>query len=403
LSHMRLADSLRDIPAVVLPGDANSLAVIWGLADAGIPAIALVHDGACPQRWSRHPVQRIHVRSDEPSDLLDGLARVAAEGAVVIPTADRHVAFMSENRSRLAERFRFVLPEPNLVAMLLDKRVEIPRMSELGIPMPRSVPVLPATPEELVATLGLPMIIKPRSFGHRSGLAFKTLVFRDLPTLARFYTANRDRLVSLVAQEVIPGPDSELWKCDCTFNLRSEMVNGFTFQKIRMSPAHFGVASLAISRSHPGVLELVAGIGKKLGYVGPMNIEFKFDARDGQFKYIEINPRLGMCNYFDAACGVNNARYAYRLALGEDLQPEPPAQRDGVLYSSFLSDITTRLGDGERPARIARHYLGLRGHDRVGAYFRWRDPLPGLAHTVTWTAARAKGVLRRARRRIQGV
>ena len=388
-------------PAIVLPGGANSLAVIWGLVDAGVPVIALVHDGDCPHRWSRFPVRRIGIRSGAAADLLDGLARLADEGGVIIPTADRHVAMLSEQEAHLREQFRLILPRPELVATLLDKRAEIPLMGELGIATPRSVAVLPTTPEEIVAAVGLPLIVKPRSFAHGSRLSFKTLVIRDQASLASFYAQNQARLDSLVAQEVVPGTDSDLWKCDCTFNLRSELVNGFTFQKIRMAPAHFGVSSLAISRSHPAVLDLVAGIGRKLGYTGPMNIEFKYDARDGQFKYIEINPRLGMCNYFDAVCGVNNAWYAYRLAMGEDLQPETPGQRDGVLYCSVLSDIATRIGDGEKPAQIARHYFRLRRHDRVGAYFRWRDPLPGLAHTTTWTVARARGALRRVSRWIQ--
>jgi len=98
---------------------------------------------------------------------------------------------------------------------------------------------------------------------------------------------------------------------------------------------------------------------------------------------------------------VNNAWYAYRRTLGEDLRPESCAQRDGVLRTSFLSDVATRIGDDEGPAQIARHYFELRGHDRVGAYSRWRDPLPGLAHTAAWTAARAKGVMRRAKHRTQ--
>ena len=42
------------------------------------------------------------------------------------------------------------------------------------------------------------------------------------------------------------------------------------------------------SEAHDSLCRLFEG----LGYVGPFNAEFKYDARDGRFKILEVNARL---------------------------------------------------------------------------------------------------------------
>jgi predicted ATP-grasp superfamily ATP-dependent carboligase len=297
---------------------------------------------------------------------------------------------IAANRQSLADRFRFSIPPADLATLLLDKRSELALIERLGFAIPKSASVLPDSPEELEAALLLPIIVKPRSFAHHHEFPFKTLVIRNRAELVEFYANRRNVLDLLVAQEVIPGEDSMLWKCDCTFNESHNIVGAFTFHKIRMVPTHFGVASLAVSVYNPNVVTIAENLGKALRYTGPANIEFKVDARDGQYKYIEINPRLGLCNFFDTSCGVNNAWYTYRLALGEDLSPEMPRQRDGKLYCSVLNDVSARWKDGEGLTRILRHYLTYWSRPRVGAFFFWRDPLPGTLYTVRF-AGRALG------------
>src|SRR5205823_482878 len=107
------------------------------------------------------------------------------------------------------------------------------------------------------------------------------------------------------------GEDEALWVCDCVFDRRSDLVAAFTFKKLGTSPPHFGVASLGVSERNEELVELVRGLGRRLGYVGPADVDFKYDWRDRQYKYLEVNPRVGMCNYFGARCGVNCVLAAY--------------------------------------------------------------------------------------------
>jgi predicted ATP-grasp superfamily ATP-dependent carboligase len=172
-------------------------------------------------------------------------------------------------------------------------------------------------------------------------------------------------------------------------------------RKIRMSPPHFGVCSFAVSASNSEVLELTARLGSRLGYTGHVSLEFKWDHRDGLYKYIELNPRLPASVALDEASGVPTVWNTYRVALGEDVEPVASRQRDGVIYLMPLDDAYNRLKDGERLGAILAHYLAWSLHRRVGPHFAWHDPLPGLVHI--WTFLRKPAVERYQRFRARRV
>ena len=98
---------------------------------------------------------------------------------------------------------------------------------------------------------------------------------------------------------------------------------------------------------------------------------------------------------FDEASGVPTVWISYRVALGHPVDPCFPSQRDGVFYVDLLSDLATRIVDGESLTGIGRHYLGLLFKRRSGQYFAWDDPLPGLLRITSVARQRTPGLVRR--------
>jgi len=389
--------------AVVLCEGPGGLGVVRALHRHGVPTIAIAQERGAPVLSSRFPRRKIRV-SATPLGTFDDrqrsvLAGLGEERPVLIPTSDRLAAFMLRYRDELAARFDFCLPDGRLVDLLNDKAEETRLIASLGIPVPRTVQALPARWSELEQALGLPMIIKPRSFEHKGCLGRKNLVLRERAELQALYERHRDDLSVLIAQEVIPGPDETLWLCSATFNQRHELVEGLVKRKIRMSPPHFGVCSFAVSASNPEVLGLAARLGSGLRYTGHAALEFKWDHRDGLYKYIELNPRTPASVALDEASGVPTVWNTYRVARGEDVVPVAPRQRDGVVYLKLPEDLYNRLKDGETPAGILRHYLGWVFHKRVGAHFAWHDPLPGVVHIWRYLSNPIAERLRRFRTR----
>ena len=185
----------------------------------------------------------------------------------------------------------------------------------------------------------------------------------------------------VIAQEVIIGDDNEQWVCNCFFDQNSNLVQAFTFNRLRLSPSHFGVTSYAVSKKNTEVITLSKELGKSIGYKGTAMIEFKHDQRDGKYKYIELNPRLGLCNFYDTSCGVNNVYYSYLLAQGLDLQKNEE-MKEGVVFVSLYEDLFSRLKDGESIKNIVSDYLNNASKPHVFIYFVWWDPYPFIYQTA---------------------
>jgi predicted ATP-grasp superfamily ATP-dependent carboligase len=386
---------------VVLSEGAGGLGAVRALCKHQVPTIAVAFDRRSTVLASRLPKRKVYVEAGSAEELEEGLLSVlrtlAGERPVLMPTSDRLVTFLHRHATALEEDFALCLPDAGLAARLNDKHDETRLIASLGIPLPNTVQQLPDRWQDLEQALGLPLIIKARSYRQNIPGRRKNIVARTLEQLELFYRECGHMRDAVLAQEVIPGADDSLWLCSCTFNRRHELVAGLVKRKLRMSPPHFGVCSLAVSASNPEFLELVRRLGDLLRYTGHASIEFKWDQRDGLYKYIEINPRIPASVALDEASGVPTVWNTYRLALGEELTPVAARQRDGVIYVKRLEDIANRLRDGEHAWAILWQHLTLVFRKRVGAHFAWYDPQPGLAYAWWFARERWAGLLRRLR------
>jgi predicted ATP-grasp superfamily ATP-dependent carboligase len=264
------------------------------------------------------------------------------------------------------------------VDLLQDKQSELEALESITDCLPISVSRLPPRWEDLASTLGSHIILKPRTQLLADQLGMKNRIVQDASALSQFYDVHRNALDWFVAQEVVPGCDADIWQCNAVFNAHHELVSAFTFQKLGMSPPHYGVTTMGRSASNPEVVALVKAIGAALQYTGPAGFEFKRDARTGQYKYIEINPRFGMSNIFDTTCGVNTAYRTYLLGCG-DHSTRSLSQSDGLVFVDAFSDLYSRIIDDREPwLSVLRRYFELRGIQRVPAYWDRDDMQPAL-------------------------
>ena len=331
-----------------------------------------------PVRASRHGRKFLVPKSaDRDAAILEVLSRLEGEPRpVLIPTSDHLTYFVSKHRAKLEQHFVCCIPPDAAIRVVLDKAKDTKLLQDTGIPLPRTVQDLPSSPADLVRELGVPLIIKPRTFVDKEDLGWRNVIIRSLSDAETFYRENRARFGSVIAQELIAGDDDTLWESICLFDTHHEMVRSFTFQKLSTMPAHYGATARGISRRDETLAEMSAAIGKLLNYVGIADIDVKYDARDGKYKYLELNPRLALCHYFGARCGVNLTFDAYRLVCGATLPPAAP-QIEGRRFLAALEEIGARLQSGDSFFSIFGSLLGSLSHWPVGAYFSPDDILPG--------------------------
>jgi D-aspartate ligase len=99
----------------------------------------------------------------EPDELMDRLlafGRVQPEKPVLYYEGDWDLLLVSRLRARLADAFRFVVPDRDLVERLVDKERFAAFADELDLPVPPSRRVTAGSPLD-VTELQFPVLVKP--------------------------------------------------------------------------------------------------------------------------------------------------------------------------------------------------------------------------------------------------
>lgn len=365
--------------AIVLASDATGLAVIRSLAKVLVPTIVILKRKNDVVFNSKLPEKKLVL--DDSMDMGTALDAVLNEfrgkGYYLLATTDLFLNYMIKNRDDLSEAFALLIPDSETISTLVDKSQETTLIHSLGIPIPKTLTNLTPDPDRYTDSLQFPIIFKPQ-FETVNNLKAKNIVVNDRCELQDLLKTYETHLSSLIAQEVIPGDESASWLCSATFNAKSELASAFSFNRLSSSPKHFGVTSHAISRLNKDLISMSQSVGKSLNLIGPADIEFKYDYRDQQLKYIEINPRTGMCTYFDTSCGINNVANAYFIAIDRPDLVKKDVQVDNVIFLCLYDDMYSRLKSGESIFAVLKIYLSQLSKKHVWLYFKLNDPLPAV-------------------------
>lgn len=370
---------------IVCHGPTAGLNAVRALHRCGVASIAILFDDNIVS-LSRLPRRKIRVRGgsweEKEANLHHILEKLdAGDRPPLQVTSDRLLDFLCAHRSELERKFSLLLPSNELIRALNDKAEETALVVKLGFPVPKTVAPLPASARELQERLPLPLMIKLREHRFWSALDRKNIVVRTPEELDRLYAEKSRFAHQLLAQELIVAADTDSWICTTTFDRKHQLATAAMKRKLSMTPPHYGDGTVAISDENPELLEIVARLGRALGCVGLAGFEFRRDPRDGEYKYIEINPRFGSgCSSveYDLDMRVPTAYAAYRLAL--DLPVSPVTrQRNGVVYREFTRDLRSRYHDHETLPTILRSYVALSlRHPVHEQYASLSDPLPAL-------------------------
>jgi predicted ATP-grasp superfamily ATP-dependent carboligase len=140
----------------------------------------------------------------------------------------------------------------------------------------------------------------------------------DREELDRIYQVCARSGTGLILQEFIPGGPGHDWffhgYCDATSACRP----AFTGIKERSYPAHAGLTSLGRSAPNQILRDQITGLLARLRYQGLLDLDIRLDARDGQYKLLDFNPRLGaQFRVFRDTAGIDVALAAYLDLTGQ--------------------------------------------------------------------------------------
>jgi D-aspartate ligase len=372
-----------DVPgAVVIGGDYQGLGIARSLGQRGIP-ICILDDEHSISPYSRYATFAIRVpdlRNENKivETLLNLARRLDLKGWILFPTRDELVAALSRHRSALSEVFRVPTPHWDTIQWVWNKRNTYRLARELNIPIPETW--FPDTLADLDGiTTPFPLALKPGIKEHFFYTTKDKAWRADTPAQLRKLFARTKGLeqpCEPLVQSLIPG-DGKNQFAYCAFFKDGQAAGSIVTRRLRQHPREFGRASTFVETIDlPALESLSERFLRAINYYGLVEVEFKLDPRDGQFKLLDVNARTWGYHTLGSAAGVDFPYLLYLDQLGETT--EPSRGKPGLMWIRLLTDLPTGLVEvSGRRLRLRDYVQSLRSY-HTEAVFSKQDPLPGI-------------------------
>lgn len=375
----------KSVPGVVLLGsDFKALGVARSLGQRGIPSVVI--DNTPRSAWfSRYVVKRFrwHTQMDDDA-LVPFLLNIGKNNHldrwVLFPMQDEVVQLVASNTQQLSQVFTLVTQGWDIVQWATDKRRTYQMAEETGVPYPRTS--YPANEEEL-ATLEIPFpcIIKPAiSVRLQYSTHLKALPARSPDELLLQYRLAREYIdpAEVMIQEIIPG-DGKTQYSLAAYCKDGRILTSMTARRIRQYPIDYGLGSSFVEATPvPALLEPAEKLLSYMRVSGMIEVEFKFDERDQQYKLLDINLRPWGWHTLCIACGLDFPYMQYCDVLGQEQTSIVTTPRYDYRWVRILTDIPAGLQEIRAGITTPRRYVrSLLGKTEFSV-LDWRDPLPAL-------------------------
>ncbi|HYK95017.1 MAG TPA: ATP-grasp domain-containing protein [Candidatus Dormibacteraeota bacterium] len=366
------------------------------LGRAGIPTVVVSRPGL-PQshsRFNRGTIRLADVR-EHPEELVRDLIAFGSgefERPVLMVDQDEYLLVVSRHRAELEPYFRFILADPILVEDLVDKERFRILGDRLGLPVPMSQRLDPANMSPADVVIEYPLLIKPLTrrdrnlpwaqiAGEAKAIKVDSRIGLEAiwPTLVAAGT-------HLVAQVLIPGPETRIETYHVYCDVDGRIAGEFTGREVRTFPRDFGHSTAVETTEAADVRTLGRELVGRIGLIGVAKLDFK-RGPDRKLHLLEINPRFSFWNHPGAVAGVHLAELVYRDLTGARIRPAHPAAA-GVRWCDVVPDALAARAIGMPLLSWLRWVLRSETRAEVAA----DDPLPFLLGTV-WR--QRTGIMRR--------
>jgi len=147
------------------------------------------------------------------------------------------------------------------------------------------------------------------------------------------------------------------------------------------------MTTLGVCSSNEVVEATTKRLMKAIGYRGIVDMGYRYDARDGQYKLLDVNPRIGATfRLFVGTNGIDVARALYLDLTGQQVETAGAREGRKWLVENYDTISSLRYVRDRRlaPTDWLRSFRGV----NEGAWFALDDPLP---FAVMWLRFLARG------------
>lgn len=369
---------------IVVGCSLTGYAVIRALAHRNIDLIAVTYSKSDVAQLSRY-VSEV-AQSPSPTDEEQFIAWLIQNaerwsGALILETADNAAIPLSKNKAILSKYYKIATPDWDALSIFIEKEKTYALAKQLDIPHPKSIPLFGWEDLRGISEILYPCILKPVSSAEfNAKFHAKNFEVSNDRELRQKFQLCQDAGLPMILQEIIPGPDDNLYKMQGYVNSQGKLVGRFFYRKLRQHPPQFGIARVGISTArHPEVERLTEELLIRSNYRGYFSNEFKLDPRDEQFKLIENNCRMPRSGMLAIACGINFPWLIYEDLVLEQ-QSDITQYQVGTYWIDFWTDLYNSLFRRKKEdIRLREYLLPYFSQDKVFSDFDIRDLKPFLA------------------------
>ena len=374
------------VPVVVLrPDHHGSLCLIRTLGRMGVKVYCVGTQPGSPAMTSRYCRRKFIANGNAAPasqlvDFLCDVSRQIGQRPILTCTNDVSSNFIAENAEALGDAFLFPKVSYQLVRTLSDKKQMYYLAKEFMVPTAETV--FPQSRRDVLDFLTdgsalFPIMLKGINGDllERHGKP-KMVIVRDQRELLEKYDQMEDPTnPNLMLQEYIPGGDDSVWMFNGYFDEDSDCLLGFAGRKLRQHPVYTGATSLGICLRNDIVEKTTKEFMKAIGYRGVLDIGYRYDPRDREYKVLDINPRVGATfRLFLATNGMDVVRAMYLDLTGQPVPSAPACEgRKWVVENADLISFHDYRRDGKlKFTEWVRSFRGV----REAAWFATDDLIP---------------------------
>ena len=389
--------AIGSLGALIMGADYRALGVVRSLGRRGISVWLIKQGGHLVAATSRYVTRRVPWPEGEDARridfLLDLSVKNSLQGWVLIPTDDYTVNLASVYHELLSKQYRVTVPRWEKLRWACDKRQLHRLAGELGVHQPWTRCL---SSREPLADLQVPfpVILKPATRLKPTSLAIPKAWRADdrQSLLAQFQQASKwIPPENLMLQEMVPGGGENQFSyaalCKDGVPLSSVVA-----RRLRQYPKDFGQFSTFVETvDEPQVVEPAERLLAATRYTGLVEVEFKKDPRNGQFKVLDINPRVWGWHTLSVRAGVDFCYLLWLLARGE---PVPQLRgRAGERWVHRSADLRVAVEEILSGGFSLASYLSSIRGGIESALFYWDDPLPALLDLPLFACSAGKRAL----------
>ncbi|MDF7638169.1 carboxylate--amine ligase [Lactobacillus sp. ESL0791] len=317
----------KDFTPILLGSDMNVYGMARSFNEAyGIKVKAIAESQLAATRYSKIVSVELHAGfSEDPTFIEIMRAKMKAyrdhqEPVILIACGDGYAELLSKHKDELEKVFVVPYTDYDLLEKLISKEGFYEIAGKHGLPYPKTKIVtmtdfqsgnylnLPFSypielkPEDPVSWLDVHFEGRKKAFTIHDEAELKEIV-------GKIYGNGYKE--DLILQDFIPGDDS---------NMR--VVNAYVDKEhhVKMmcmghplledpTPQSIGNYMAILPDYNEKLYEEVESFLEQLDYTGMANFDIKYDVRDGQYKFFEINLRQGRSSFYVTLNGYNLAKY----------------------------------------------------------------------------------------------